>query len=131
MKCDIMKRWILILFVDQPISSLGTTRFLIQMWIKKYIYLINLLKIFSLTLYHMRMLVMIEIPPWITSKIKGLIQEKNITKKCYFPHSKNIQLLPFRISNVKNRKDSLILLFRISYYIPLQAWRHTGQYWNH
>ena len=31
-------------------------------------------------------------PPWISSKIKGLIQEKNIAKKCYFQNNKDIQL---------------------------------------
>ena len=31
-------------------------------------------------------------PPWINSKIKRLIQEKNIAKKCYFQNSKDIQL---------------------------------------
>ena len=31
-------------------------------------------------------------PPWINSKIKGLIQEKNIARKCYFQNTKDIQL---------------------------------------
>ena len=31
-------------------------------------------------------------PAWINSKIKGLIQEKNIAKKCYFLNNKDIQL---------------------------------------
>ena len=31
-------------------------------------------------------------PLWINSKIKGLIQEKNIAKKCYFENNKDIQL---------------------------------------
>ena len=31
-------------------------------------------------------------PLWINSKIKGLIQEKNIAKKCYFLNNKDIQL---------------------------------------
>ena len=30
-------------------------------------------------------------PPWINSKIKVLIQEKNIAKKCYFQNNKDIQ----------------------------------------
>ena len=29
---------------------------------------------------------------WINNKIKGLIQEKNIAKKCYFQNNKDIQL---------------------------------------
>ena len=32
------------------------------------------------------------VPPWINSNIKGLIQEKNIAKKCYFQKNKDIQL---------------------------------------
>ena len=31
-------------------------------------------------------------PPWINSKIEGLIQEKNIAKNCYFQNNKDIQL---------------------------------------
>ena len=31
-------------------------------------------------------------PPWINSKIKDLLQEKNIAKKCYFQNNKDIQL---------------------------------------
>ena len=31
-------------------------------------------------------------PPWINSKIKGLIQDKNIAKKCYFQNNKDMQL---------------------------------------
>ena len=31
-------------------------------------------------------------PPWINSKIKGSIQEKNISKKCYFQNIKDIPL---------------------------------------
>ena len=31
--------------------------------------------------------------PWITSKIKGLIQKKNIAKKCYFQNMEDIQLI--------------------------------------
>ena len=31
-------------------------------------------------------------PPWINSKIKSLIQEENIAKKCYFQNNKDIQL---------------------------------------
>ena len=31
-------------------------------------------------------------PPWMNSKIKGLIQEKNIAKRCCFQNRKNIHL---------------------------------------
>ena len=40
-------------------------------------------------------------PPWINSKIKGLIQNKNIAKKCYFQNNKNIQLFR-RFQNIQN-----------------------------
>ena len=32
-------------------------------------------------------------PPWITSKIKGLIQKKNFAKKRYFQNNEDIQLI--------------------------------------
>ena len=40
-------------------------------------------------------------PPWINSKIKGLIQKKNIAKKCYFQNNKDIQLFR-RFQNIQN-----------------------------
>ena len=39
-------------------------------------------------------------PPWITSKIKGLIQKKNFAKKCYFQNNKDIQLFR-RFQNIQ------------------------------
>ena len=45
-------------------------------------------------------LVMIVIPPWITSKIKGLIQKKNIAKKSYFQNKEDIQLIQ-RFQNIQ------------------------------
>ena len=63
--------------------------------VNQKVYLFNqTIKTFYVTLYHMRLsLVMIVIPPWITSKIKGLIQKKNIAKKCYFQNKEDIQLI--------------------------------------
>ena len=46
-------------------------------------------------------------PPWINSKIKGLIQEKNITKKCYFQNNKDIQLFR-RFQCIKNLLSATI-----------------------
>ena len=40
-------------------------------------------------------------PLWINSKIKGLIQEKNIAKKCYFENNKDI-LLFRRFQSIQN-----------------------------
>ena len=31
-------------------------------------------------------------PPWITSKMKGLIKKNNFAKKCYFQNKDDIQL---------------------------------------
>ena len=31
-------------------------------------------------------------PPWINSKIKGLIQQKNFAKKCHFQNNEDMQL---------------------------------------
>ena len=31
-------------------------------------------------------------PPWINSKIKGLIQKKNFAKKCYFQNNEDMHL---------------------------------------
>ena len=39
-------------------------------------------------------------PPWITSKIKGLIQKNNFAKKCYFQYNENIQLFQ-RFQNIQ------------------------------
>ena len=56
-------------------------------------------------------------PQWINSKIKGLIQEKNIAKKCYLQNSKDIQL--FRrfqcIQNLLTAESRLIS------WIPLES----------
>ena len=57
--------------------------------------------------------------PWINSKIKTLIAEKNITKKCCFPNNSDIQL--FRrfqslqnLLNVTTEKSKQQLYTRIS-----------------
>ena len=53
-------------------SSLGKIDFLIQMQIKKYIYLMKQLRIFFLTLYHTRQsFVMIAIPHGSAAKLKN------------------------------------------------------------
>ena len=39
-------------------------------------------------------------PPWITSKIKGLIQKNNFAKKCYFRNNEDIQLFR-RLQNIQ------------------------------
>ena len=39
-------------------------------------------------------------PPWITGKIKGLIQKNNFTKKGYFQNNEDIQLFR-RFQNIQ------------------------------
>ena len=71
-KFGITIRLILTLFVDQSMSSLGKTDFLIQIQIKKCIYLMKKLRIFFLTLYRTRKsFVMIGIPHGSTAKLKN------------------------------------------------------------
>ena len=55
-------------------------------------------------------LVMIVIPPWITSKIKGLIQKKNIAKKCYFQNNEDIELF-VRFQNIQKLATATIAKF--------------------
>ena len=52
------------------------------MRIKKYFHLIKPLKVICDD----------QDPPWVESKIKGLIQENNIAKKCQFRDNEDIQL---------------------------------------
>ena len=71
MKFGIKVRLLLTLFVDQSVISLEKIDFLIQMQMKKCIYLMKKLRIFILTLYHTRQSsVMIAIPHRSTAKLK-------------------------------------------------------------
>ena len=71
MKFGIAVRLILTFFVDQSMISLEKIDFLIQMQMKKCIYLMKKLRIFILTLYHTRQSsVMIAIPHGSTAKLK-------------------------------------------------------------
>ena len=82
-KFDTMKRRMLTLFLDQSINSLGITVHLFNQTMKNI--LCNFIPHETVTCDDRD-------PPWINSKIKGLIQEKNIAKKCYFQNNKDIQL---------------------------------------
>ena len=74
-------------------------------------------------------------PSWINSKIKGLIQEKNIAKKYYFQNNKGIQLfrrfqcmqnlLTATIEKPKKQFYSRILTKLMD---PTIRLRHTAQY---
>ena len=63
----------------------------------------------------MRMFVMIEIPSWLISKIKGLVQEKNIVKKCYYRKSKNVQLFR-RFQSIQNLQNATIKKSKEQFY---------------
>ena len=54
-------------------------------------------------------------PPWINSKVKGLIQEKNIAKKCYFQNNKDIQLFR-RFQNIQNLLTATIKKSKEQFY---------------
>ena len=62
------------------------------MWIKKYIYFNQTIKNILCNFIPYETVTCDDRDPlWINSKIKGLIQEKNIAKKCYFQNNKDIQ----------------------------------------
>ena len=92
MKVEIMKRRMLTLFVYQSISSPGTTDFLIDVNQKVHLFNQTMKNILSNFVTHETVICDDRDPPWINSKIKGLIQEKNIAKKCYFQNNEDIQL---------------------------------------
>ena len=63
-------RIILTLFVDQSMGNLEKTNFLIQMQIKKCIYLMKQLRIFYITLYHTRQSLVVVVPHASIAKVK-------------------------------------------------------------
>ena len=65
-------------------------------------------------------LVMIVIPPWITSKIKGLIQKKNIVKRCYFQNNEDIQLFR-RFQNIQKLLTATIEKSKEQYYTRIST----------
>ena len=75
-------------------------------------------------------------PPWINSKIKNFIAEKNIAKKCYLQNNSNIQLFQRfqRLQNlltVTTEKSKEQLFSRISNKLmdsTIHTRRHTGRY---
>ena len=120
MKFCITIRLILTLFVDQSMSSLGKTDFLIQMQIKKCIYLMKQLRIFFLFLYHTRQsFVMITIPHGSTAKLKIWSRKKILLRSAiskttvisnYFEHFESLQnLLTVTIEKSKEQFNSQIL----------------------
>ena len=58
-------------------------------------------------------------PSWINSELKGLMQEKNIAKKCYYQNNKDIQLFRIFQQNhltvtIENQNNSFIFESRLS-----------------
>ena len=58
--------------------------------------------------------------PWINSKKKGLIQEKNIAKKCYFQNNKDIQLFR-RFQNIHKLLTATIGKSKEQYYTRIST----------
>ena len=59
-------------------------------------------------------------PPWITSKIKGLIQKKNFAKKCYFQNNEDIQLFR-RFQNIQKLLTATIEKSKEQYYTRIST----------
>ena len=138
MKFCITIRLILTLFVDQSMSSLGKTDFLIQIQIKK-VYLFNekIKNILSNFIPHEKIVCDDWDPSWINSKIKKLIAEKNIAKKCYLQNNSNIELFRRfqRLQNLltvttEESKEKFYSWISNKLMDRLQARRHTGRYWK-
>ena len=80
-------------------------------------------------------------PTWINSKIKDLIQEKNIAKKCYFQNNKVIQLFR-RFQCIQNLLTATTEKFKEQFYsristklidptkIPKEYWSILKTYLN-
>ena len=82
----------LTLFVDQLISSLGITLSNIDD-VNQRVYLFNQnIKNILCNCNYKTVTYDDRDPSWINNKIKVLIREKNIAKKCYFQNNKDIQL---------------------------------------
>ena len=83
----------LTLFVDQSISSLGITLSNIDD-VNQRVHLFNqnIKNILCNCIPHNTVTCDDRDPSWINNKIKVLIREKNIAKKCYFQNNKDIQL---------------------------------------
>ena len=58
--------------------------------------------------------------PWITSKIKGLIQKKNFAKKCYFQNNEDIQLFR-RFQNIQKLLTATIEKSKEQYYTRIST----------
>ena len=59
-------------------------------------------------------------PPWITSKIKGLIQKNNFAKKCYFQNNEDIQLFR-RFQNIQKLLTATIEKSKEQYYTRIST----------
>ena len=59
-------------------------------------------------------------PPWINSKIKGLIQKNNFAKKCFFQNSEDIQLFQ-RFQNIQKVLTATIEKSKEQYYTSIST----------
>ena len=58
--------------------------------------------------------------PWVTSKIKGLIQKRNIVKRCYFQNNEDIQLFR-RFRNIQKLLTATIEKSKKYYYTRIST----------
>ena len=116
-------RIILTLFVDQSMGNLEKTNFLIQMQIKKCIYLMKQLRIFYITLYHTRQSFVIAVPHASIAKVKVWLPKKIFLRIAiskitvifnYFEDSK-----VFSLSQLDNQNLKIFILESLFFYSHL------------
>ena len=117
-KFGIMKRRMLTLFVD---SIPWDVRFA-HIDVNQKVFLFNqtIKKILCNFIPHETVTCNDRDPPWITSTIKGLIQKKNFTKKCYFQNNEDIQLFR-RYQNIQKLLTATIEKFKEQYYTRIST----------
>ena len=116
-------RIILTLFVDQSMGYLEKTNFLIQMQIKKCIYLMKQLRIFYITLYHTRQSLVVVVPHASIAKVKVWLPKKMFLRIAiskitvifnYFEDSK-----VFSLSQLDNQNLKIFILESLFFYSHL------------
>ena len=122
-KYGITIRIILTLFVDQSMGYLEKTNFLIQMQIKKCIYLMKQLRIFYITLYHTRQSLVVAVPHASIAKVKVWLPKKMFLRIAiskitvifnYFEDSK-----VFSLSQLDNQNLKIFILESLFFYSHL------------
>ena len=122
-KYGITIRIILTLFVDQSMGYLEKTNFLVQMQIKKCIYLMKQLRIFYITLYHTRQSLVVVVPHASIAKVKVWLPKKMFLRIAiskitvifnYFEDSK-----VFSLSQLDNQNLKIFILESLFFYSHL------------